>query len=151
VQTTAEMLDACRAPFTACDLFIAAAAPADFTPESVAEQKIKKGSGQMLTLVPTPDILATLASEKRPGQFIVGFAAETNDVLGYAAEKLTRKKLDLMVANDVTAPGAGFGVDTNIVTLLFPDGRQVPLPQLPKRAGAARILEEFCLAAATQA
>lgn len=143
VETTAEMLRAAQARFDACDLFIAAAAPADYTPEQVARQKIKKGGkGETLTLRlrETPDIVATLAAGKSR-QIVVGFAAETENLLAHAAEKLARKRLDLIVANDVTAEGAGFETETNIVTLLFADGRVEPLPKMSKREVADRLLD----------
>jgi phosphopantothenoylcysteine decarboxylase/phosphopantothenate--cysteine ligase len=141
--TTEEMLAAAQERFADCDLFIAAAAPADYAPEKVAPQKIKKGrAGQTLTLRlrETPDVLGTLAARKKH-QFVVGFAAETTELLANAAEKLTRKRLDLIAANDVTAEGAGFEADTNVVTLLWPDGRVEPLPQLPKRLLADKLLD----------
>lgn len=142
VGTAAEMLEACRAPFADCAAFVAAAAPADYTPEAVEPRKIKKRGGDPLALrlVPTPDILATLAARKR-AQVVVGFAAETENLLANAAEKLVRKGLDLVAANDVTEEGAGFEVDTNRVTLLWPDGRSEALPLLPKRDVAERLLD----------
>lgn len=99
---------------------IQAAAPADYRAKEIAPQKIKKQSGEPVTftLVENPDVAATLGREKREGQVFVGFAAETNDVLAHAQDKLVRKNLDMIVANDVTRPGAGFGVDTNVVTLI---------------------------------
>lgn len=143
VSTTAAMLTAAAARFGNCDALVAAAAPCDFAPADVAKRKIKKqadGSGISLDLVPTPDILATL-SARRASQVLVGFAAETNDLVANATAKLQRKGLDLMVANDVTAPGAGFEVETNQVTLLGRDGRPEPLPLLTKREVADRILD----------
>lgn len=143
VETTEEMLNASEAAFKRCDLYIAAAAPADFTPETVAPEKRKKGAeGEILTLRlrQTPDILSRLTAHKA-GQFVIGFAAETNDLIAHAEEKIRRKNLDLIVANDVTAEGAGFEVDTNIVTLLWPDGRREPLPILSKRILADRLLD----------
>jgi len=143
VETTEEMLVAAQARFADCDLFIAAAAPADYAPETVAAQKIKKetaGKGLTIRLRETPDIAATLGAAKTH-QVTVGFAAETEDLLAHAAEKRRRKHLDLIVANDVTAEGAGFEVDTNIVTLVWPDGRAESLPQLPKRILADRLLD----------
>jgi phosphopantothenoylcysteine decarboxylase/phosphopantothenate--cysteine ligase len=88
----------------------------------------------------TPDILRALAQEKQR-QVVVGFAAETNDLLENARAKMDPKGLDLLVANDVTEPGAGFEVDTNLVTLLWPDGRCESLPLLPKRKVADRLLD----------
>jgi phosphopantothenoylcysteine decarboxylase/phosphopantothenate--cysteine ligase len=143
VETTEQMLHAAQEHFDACDLFIAAAAPADYAPEQVADQKIKKteaGETLVLRLRETPDIVGTLAAGKTR-QIVVGFAAETENLLAHAAEKLARKRLDLIVANDVTAEGAGFESDTNIVTLLFADGRAQPLPKMTKREVADRLLD----------
>jgi phosphopantothenoylcysteine decarboxylase/phosphopantothenate--cysteine ligase len=159
VGTAEELLAAGQARFADCDLLIAAAAVADFTPETVAEQKIKKRDLEpekpdpvetrasksdttlTLRLRPTPDVVATLAAQKRPGQIVVGFAAETENLLANATEKLQNKRLDLIAANDVTATGSGFDSDTNRVTLLWPDGRAEPLPLLSKREVARRLLD----------
>ena len=143
--SAAEMLAACEARFAACDVFIAAAAVADYAPEIRSAQKIKKtpdaADGLTLRLKRTPDILAMLAARKSPRQFVVGFAAETEDLLRNAQAKLRAKQCDLLVANDVTTEGAGFDSDTNVVTLLWPDGRSEALPQMSKRNVARRILE----------
>lgn len=126
VTTADEMLAAVMARVEACDVFVATAAVSDWKPASVAPQKTKKSDGpETVTLVRTPDVLKTAsekvhAAAKRP--LLVGFAAETHDVITYAKEKLTRKKLDFIVANDVSAPGAGFGTDTNAVSILSSDG-----------------------------
>jgi phosphopantothenoylcysteine decarboxylase/phosphopantothenate--cysteine ligase len=145
VGSAEEMLRACQERFAETNIFIAAAAVADYTPEVVAAQKIKKSEegaeGLTLRLKRTADIVGTLAAQKRPGQVVVGFAAETEDLLAHAQAKLERKRLDLIVANDVTAEGAGFDVDTNIVTLLWSDGRRDALPKLPKREVARRLLD----------
>jgi phosphopantothenoylcysteine decarboxylase/phosphopantothenate--cysteine ligase len=147
INTADEMLAACVDRFPHCDILIAAAAVADYTPIEVAAQKIKKpdvdpdADTLTLTLRRTPHILATLAARKRPGQVLIGFAAETQDLLDNARRKPYANQLDLIVANDVTAAGAGFDVDTNIATLLWPDGRQDSLPLLSKRAVAARLLD----------
>lgn len=124
------------------DIVIQAAAPADFTPESVADQKIKKQGGEqlVLTLKQTPDVAAQVGKLKKPGQTLVGFAAETQDVLSNAEKKLAKKNLDMIVANDVTAPGAGFDVDTNIVTFVTRIGRET-LPCLPKAQVAKELLD----------
>ncbi len=141
VGTTEEMLREVQARFGKCDTLIAAAAPADYEPVSMEAQKRKKSGGEWtLHLRETPDILGTLAAF-RGSQVVVGFAAETEDLLDHAQEKLRRKKLDLIVANDVTAEGAGFESDTNVVTLVWPDGRSQPLPKQSKRAVADRILD----------
>ena len=123
------------------DAVIQSAAPADFRPETVADRKIKKGADAMdVHLVSNPDVAKSLGENKRPGQVLVTFAAETNDVLENAQKKRKKKNADLMVANDVTKPGAGFGVDTNVVTLIDDDGLE-SLPLLSKREVADRILD----------
>ena len=143
VVSAAEMLAACEAALPA-DLFIASAAVADYRPASCAPGKLKKttdsDAGMTLTLVRNPDILATLASHaQRPG-FCVGFAAETDDVLAYASDKLTRKNLDLIVANDVSQPGIGFNADDNAVTLIDRSLEQQPLPRASKHKLARQII-----------
>ncbi|CEP69459.1 Flavoprotein [Moorella glycerini] len=142
VQTAAEMLAALEERFAGADIVLKAAAVADFRPVAKATQKIKKGQQRELFihLEPTVDILACL-SRMKERQILVGFAAETKDLLTNAGQKLKEKQLDLIVANDVTRPGAGFGSETNIVTLLFPGGRKEELPQLPKLEVAHRILD----------
>lgn len=123
------------------DIIIQAAAPADFTPEQAARQKIKKqGDGCLtLTLRQTPDVAQAVGQMKKQGQTLIGFAAETNDVLENAQGKLEKKNLDMIVANDVTAPGAGFDVDTNIVTFVTKAGME-SLPCMPKRQVADELL-----------
>jgi phosphopantothenoylcysteine decarboxylase/phosphopantothenate--cysteine ligase len=125
-------------------IFISAAAIADYRPIVPAATKIKKDAQTLtLTLERTPDILAEVAQSGRDGLLIIGFAAETEDVLGRAREKLERKHLDLIVANDITYDGAGFDVSTNIVTLIARDQPQpVQLPLMSKREVADRILDE---------
>ncbi len=134
-----------RAAETA-DVLIGAAAPADFTPATVTEQKIKKEgrAGLSLELIPTTDIIAEAGRRKRPGQLTVAFAAETERMEEHAAAKLARKHADLIVANDLTAPGAGFAVDTNRAVLLFADGRREELPLQTKDEMAQRILDAVC-------
>ena len=136
--TTQELLDRASELAQEQDLLIQAAAPA----EEIAPQKIKKQGGEPMTftLVENPDVAATLGKAKRSGQVFVGFAAETNDVLAHARDKLARKNLDMIVANDVTRPGAGFDVDTNIVTLITKDGQEA-LPMMSKAEVAQRILD----------
>ena len=141
VESSAQRCEAVLHQAQQADAVIQAAAPADFTPETVADRKIKKTGGDMtLRLKPTTDIAAALGERKRPGQVLVAFAAETNDVEDNARGKLARKNADLVVANDVTRPGAGFGTDTNIVTLVTKDDLQ-PLPKLSKREVADAILD----------
>lgn len=142
VVSAREMYDAVWRDYGDMDIVIAAAAVADYHPEQAAPQKVKKGGEQVLRLTPNPDILASLGAEKG-GRFLVGFAAETQDVTAYAKQKLRQKNLDLIIANDVSAPGAGFDADTNIITAIYPaaDGvqsRQWPL--LSKQEAARRII-----------
>ena len=125
VETAAQMQRRSSATADA-DVIVMAAAVADFRPKQAAEGKLKKHDGAPdIVLEPTPDILAGLGASKRPGQVLVGFAAETADLLANAAAKLAAKRLDLIVANDVSAPGVGFGHDTNAVELLRPDADAV--------------------------
>ena len=142
IQSTQDLLEAMITHCPQADIVIQAAAPADFTPAVVADQKIKKqGDGDLvLTLRQTPDVAAHVGKMKRSGQTLVGFAAETNDVLQNAEGKLTKKNLDMIVANDVTAPGAGFDVDTNIVTFVTRNGMET-LPCLPKKQVADELLD----------
>ncbi len=119
VESAAEMEAAVLARAASADVIVMAAAVADFRPKAPAEGKIKKDAGPPeIVLEPTNDILAALGRAKRAGQTLVGFAAETEDLESNAAAKLARKRLDLIVANDVSAPGAGFEHDTNAVTII---------------------------------
>ncbi len=142
VETTQEMLTACLSAYPKTDVVIKAAAVADFKPREVAPQKIKKKGDEGLTVVmdKNPDILAELGRRKER-QILIGFAAETQDLLANAREKLTKKNLDLIVANDVTAAGAGFNSDTNIVKFLYPDGRVESLEKMAKQEVARRLLD----------
>lgn len=143
VETTNEMLEACLTAYDDVDIVIKAAAVADYRPRDVADQKIKKKTDDALTVVmdKNPDILKTLGS-KKTHQVLVGFAAETQNLLANAQEKVVKKNLDMIVANDVTAVGAGFNSDTNIVKLLFADGKMKALEQMPKTVVADCILNE---------
>jgi phosphopantothenoylcysteine decarboxylase/phosphopantothenate--cysteine ligase len=143
VVTAADMLAAVKLHLEKCDALIMAAAVADWTPVRVAKRKMKKGAAQRLTLElkRTPDILKTIAPLKGKKIF-VGFAAETHNVAAEAKRKLREKHLDLIVANDVTAPGAGFEVETNRVTI-FDAWSAEQLPLLSKREVAERILERI--------
>jgi len=143
VTSTMSLYDAMMEHCGSQDIIIQAAAPADYRVEHVADQKIKKQSGEpfTLTLVENPDIAKAVGERKLPGQVLVGFAAETQNVLANAHSKLEKKNLDLIVANDVTAEGAGFGVDTNIVTLISRND-STPLPKMSKREVADRILDK---------
>lgn len=143
VETTNEMLEACLAAYGDVDIVIKAAAVADYRPRNVADQKIKKKTDDALTVVmdKNPDILKTLGAKKEQ-QVLVGFAAETQNLLANAREKVVKKNLDMIVANDVTAAGAGFNSDTNIVKFLFANGDVRELEQMPKVDVANRILDE---------
>ena len=141
VESALEMRDAVLAAFPTVDIVIKAAAVADYRPDVVAEQKIKKQSANMtVNLIKNPDILAELGSSKS-SQFLVGFAAETQDLAKNATEKLRRKNLDMLVANDVTQAGAGFESETNIVKVFYQDGVSEELPQMSKRELAAVLLD----------
>ena len=142
VETAQQMLDAVSVHAPASDVVVMTAAVADFRPVHAADGKIKKHNGvPEITLEPTPDILASLGSSKPAGQTLVGFAAETDDVLMNAASKLQRKNLDLIVANDVSAPGVGFGHDTNAVTILCADGAQIQVELANKHTIATAVLD----------
>lgn len=142
IETAQQMRDAVLSRAEAIDVVIAAAAVADYRPSDVAAQKIKKADGiPPIALTKTDDVLALLGQQKRPGQTLVGFAAETENLLDNARRKMTAKSLDWVVANDVSAEGAGFDGDTNIVTLLGADGQEIALPLLTKREVAERILD----------
>lgn len=142
VETTGEMLAACLEAYDKADIVIKAAAVADYRPHDVAAQKIKKKTDDALTVVmdKNPDILKELGARKKQ-QILVGFAAETQNLLENAREKIVKKNLDMIVANDVTAAGAGFNADTNIVKFLFPGGRVCSLEQMPKTAVAEKLLD----------
>ncbi len=142
VETAAEMAAAVEARAPAADVVVMAAAVADFRPKEVAERKLKKGDGlPELILEPTPDILAGLGDRRRPGQLLVGFAAETEDPVAHAFEKLRRKHLDLVVANDVSRPGVGFGHDTNAVVIVAADGTSIEVPVSDKTAVATAVID----------
>jgi phosphopantothenoylcysteine decarboxylase/phosphopantothenate--cysteine ligase len=126
------------------DIVIKAAAVADYRPIATAASKIKKNAERInLELVRNPDILAEVGARKTAGQVIVGFAAETDDLEANARDKLIRKNADLIVANDVTAEGAGFGTDTNVISMVRRDRPTRSLPLMSKREAAERILDEI--------
>ena len=142
VETAAEMQHAMDAAATDADVIVMAAAVADFRPQAAASHKLKKQDGvPEIRLEPTPDILAGLGASKRPGQVVVGFAAETDDLRKNAHAKLTAKSLDLIVANDVGAPDVGFAHDTNAVTLLRPDAEPVEIDLADKRDVARAVID----------
>lgn len=142
VETAEEMAAATLDAAADADAVVMAAAVADFRPVSVAGAKLKKADGvPEIVLEPTPDILGTLGARKRPGQFLVGFAAETDDVVGNAAAKLRAKQVDLMVGNDVRSADSGFGVDTNRAVLLDACGGIEEVGLVTKAALADLILD----------
>jgi phosphopantothenoylcysteine decarboxylase / phosphopantothenate---cysteine ligase len=142
VQSAAEMQRAVLEKVADCSIAIFAAAVADYRPSEPAAEKIKRDKESMtIALEPTPDILASVTQNKGD-RFIVGFAAETEHVAENARKKLAAKNADLIVANDVTAEGAGFDHDTNVVTLFARDGRDLALPRMSKSEVAQRILDE---------
>ncbi len=146
VTSAAEMLEAVLRETANADLLVMSAAVADFSPVQTAGQKIKKESGvPEIRLEPTADILAAVAEQKAHSGFparVIGFAAESQDLLENARRKLERKRLDLIVANDITAPGAGFDVETNRVTLLFADGTSESLPLFSKAEVADILIQQ---------
>ena len=142
VNSAKDMCDAVMARVNDCDIFIAAAAVADYTPAQVADQKMKKSADDMaIALVKTQDIVASVAAlPNKP--LTVGFAAETNDVLTYARDKRIRKGLDMIIANDVSDSRIGFNSDNNAVTVIT-DDNEISIEQLPKRALAAALVEHI--------
>ncbi len=141
-----EMCDIMLEHQPACDIIIGAAAVGDFRAFQAADQKIKKldhrSETLTLELVGTPDILRTLGQAKKPGQIMVGFAAETQDLIENAKKKLESKNLDFIVANDVTLEGAGFASDTNIVTIITRSGETRSYPLMSKKEVAASIIDQ---------
>jgi phosphopantothenoylcysteine decarboxylase/phosphopantothenate--cysteine ligase len=144
VRTADEMLAACRTSFAASDVLLMAAAVVDFRAADVHDGKLKKTEGQegmSVALARTPDIVATLAGERRPGQTLVGFAAEHGDgALEYGREKLARKGLDAVVVNDISRSDIGFDADANEVTIVTAEG-ETPVPRAPKPEVARAILD----------
>ena len=143
VESAAEMHDAVLARSSAADIVIMAAAVADFRPADIADQKLKKADGApAVSLEPTIDILAALGADKPARQVLVGFAAETENLMENARGKLERKGADLLVANDVSAPGVGFAHSTNAVTIFGSDGSVRDVPLSDKSAVARIVLDE---------
>ena len=141
VRTAAQMLEAVKEHFPHCDILVKSAAVADYTPAIYHDQKVKKKEGEMhIELKRTADILRQMASIKRPGQLVCGFSMETDNLLENSKKKLEEKNLDLIVANNLNDQGAGFGVDTNVVTLITRDEVK-PLPILSKEEVAHQLLD----------
>lgn len=143
VVSASDMYEAVKANSRDADYIIKAAAVADYTPALAAEDKIKKsGENMNISLVPTEDILKYLGEHKKPGQVLCGFAMETKDLLENAKKKLEKKNADMIVANNLKVEGAGFGTDTNVVTLIKRDGVK-ELPLLSKEQVAKAVLDEL--------
>ena len=138
-----DMYEAVESRFDETDVLIMAAAVADYRPKEYVDQKIKKKTGDnVLELARTTDIIGTLSARKKPGQFLCGFSMETEHMLENSKRKLQQKHLDMIVANNLRTEGAGFGKDTNVVTLIRED-RQMELPKLSKLEVSHRILDEI--------
>ncbi|MCA1321346.1 bifunctional phosphopantothenoylcysteine decarboxylase/phosphopantothenate--cysteine ligase CoaBC [Bacillus tianshenii] len=143
VESAEQMYETVLAHYDSTDVVIKSAAVSDYRPKHIADTKMKKQSGDsMLEMERTKDILKALG-ENKTHQILVGFAAETNDVEEYALGKLERKNLDYIVANNVTMDGAGFGTDTNIVTIYRKDGSNLSLPLMSKKEVAFSLLNEI--------
>ncbi len=143
VVSAKEMFEAVKQTLPETDILIKAAAVADYRPASIAEDKVKKTDGAMsIPLERTDDILGWVAQNRHPGLFVCGFSMETRDMVANSQRKLQKKHLDMIVANNLKVAGAGFGVDTNVVTILTPDGIQ-ELPLMGKDQVAARLLDEI--------
>ena len=141
VVSAQDMFDAVTARAQDADIIIKAAAVADYRPATVADNKIKKADDALsIPLERTKDILAALGNSKRPGQFLCGFSMETENLLENSRKKLGKKNLDMVAANNLKVEGAGFGVDTNVLTLITPDGT-VDLPLMSKDAAADALLD----------
>ncbi|OYW73643.1 MAG: phosphopantothenoylcysteine decarboxylase [Verrucomicrobia bacterium 12-59-8] len=141
VETAREMFDAVRTHLPGCDAAIFSAAVADYRPAQVISQKLKKTAATLtLELERTEDILGSVRSKFGFHGFLVGFAAETENVIAYAQDKLQRKGCDLIIANDVSQPGIGFDSLENEVTLCLPGGQTIPLPRQSKTALARELI-----------
>jgi len=142
VENACEMYEAAKPFYSTCAVFIAAAAVADYRPETPHEGKLKKNSPEMqLKLVRNPDILADFGARKRPGQLAVGFALETGEGIAYARCKLQEKNLDLVAFNTFDRKTSGFEVDTNALTLIDRNHMETVLPLMPKKEAARRLLD----------
>jgi phosphopantothenoylcysteine decarboxylase/phosphopantothenate--cysteine ligase len=143
VVTAADMAEAVKARVAEQDIIIKAAAVADYTPANPSDEKIKKQDGaSSIALARTEDILAWLGAHRREGQFICGFSMETENMLENSRAKLAKKKVDMIVANNLKVTGAGFGTDTNVVTIITKDGCR-ELSIMSKADVAAAIVSEI--------
>jgi len=148
IETTSDLLEAVLGEIEENSVLIMCAAPADYTPVEKSNEKIKKQDGDIvLHMKRTPDILKNVAEMKKCGRlknfFVAGFAAETTNTESYAMSKLAAKDLDMICLNDVSQEGAGFGVDTNIMTLFTRTGLRIELPILTKEKAASEILKQI--------
>ena len=142
-ESAEDMFNAVTSRAPKMDVIIKAAAVADYTPANYSDNKVKKSEGDMsIPLKRTRDILKYLGENRVPGQVICGFSMETRDLVENSSAKLTKKNLDMVVANNLKVAGAGFGVDTNVVTLITPDGTR-ELPLMSKADVADAILDEI--------
>lgn len=139
-----EMYDAVMRELPSATIFVGAAAVADYRPRNIADFKIKKTNQEFLTLEleKTPDILSNVSQNRHAELLVIGFAAETNDVVSYAKSKMQRKNLDMVIANDITKDGAGFNSETNIATIITGEN-EIDLPLMSKRELADKILDEM--------
>jgi phosphopantothenoylcysteine decarboxylase/phosphopantothenate--cysteine ligase len=146
VESAQEMLNASESAFTNSDIAVMCAAVADYRVANPADKKIKREHGDVPTieLVKNPDIAATLGAKKHAGQLLVGFALETDNEISNAAEKMQRKNLDMIVLNSLRDKGAGFGSDTNKITIFRANGEKHAFDLKSKRAVAADILDQIC-------
>ena len=143
VQSAEDMFEAVTARANAQDIIIKAAAVADYTPATVSDEKLKKSDDELAIPVErTKDILRHLGMNKKPGQFLCGFSMETKDMLENSRRKLVAKNLDMIVANNLKEAGAGFGVDTNVITMITP-GKEIALEIMSKDEVAEQILDEI--------
>ncbi len=139
------MLEQCEKFFPESDIAVMCAAVADYAPANPADKKIKreKQDVPVINLVKNPDIAATLGAEKKPGQVLIGFALETDNEQANALDKLKRKNLDMIALNSLRTPGAGFGTDTNVITLISADGTETPLPLMSKTEAASKLFDHI--------
>ena len=143
ITTAKEMFEAVAGRASEQDIIVKAAAVADYRPKSVSSEKMKKKDGELtLELERTDDILAWLGGHKRPGQFLCGFAMETQDLIGNARQKLQKKNLDMIVANSLRVEGAGFGGDTNVVTMIT-ENEEISLGKMSKEETASKIMDRI--------
>ena len=143
ITTAQDMFEAVTSRAPDMDIIIKAAAVADYRPAAVADNKMKKSDADLsIPLARTQDILGTLGKAKRPGQFLCGFSMETENMLANSRAKLRKKNLDMIAANNLKVSGAGFGGDTNVITLITPDS-EMQLPLMSKDAAADAMLDEI--------